>query len=138
MNDLKVVDARCKYCGIPLRLMVDAGYDHDPMKLLPLACCNNCGDTRIDWRQVNWRIARLVSLLIANPGNEKIKESAIKGFKVWVPEYLRLTGQFTRRTPTPWNDEIAHILADDPKKAGDTLKSLWPLKPKATQQMIEV
>ena len=58
-----IVDATCKFCSKPLRLIVDDLYQEDSQKLYPLAACDTCADYRVRRRIIVERLKWICTAL---------------------------------------------------------------------------
>lgn len=120
-----IVEAKCKFCQVPLRLIVEPDYDligKDPLKLLPLASCDRCANYRVRRRLLVNRLKHCCELLARGQvyeGEEmdemtKTVEGMLKTFVHNLAYY--------RKVPEPdWDEALTAALMSKPERLGEVL-----------------
>lgn len=120
----------CKFCHNPITIEVDAEYAElgDPLKLLPLAACNQCADLRVERRFLEDRIrkAAMIFAAIRKPGDEA-KQVARVNFTSLCTRYARMIARWHRVEGMSWDQAIVDQMMERPEQWPDTLSQMWKM-----------
>lgn len=122
-----IVEAKCQFCKMPLRLIVDEDYAAlgDPNKLYRLAACDPCSDYKERRRQTFGRLKRICELLATQQifGEESLGR-ARNNLKTLLMRYMVLLAKHRRLETPDWDDGILDSLMANPSKLGSVLATI--------------
>ena len=121
----------CKFCQKPITVEIDDTYAElgDQLKLLPLACCNNCADIR-NLRSKLERKIQAVCTLVHMAGNHATTELINKSRNTLIgltKDYARMISQWHHMDGMAWDEECVNLLIDKPDKWNLIIGELWKL-----------
>lgn len=120
----------CKFCQKPISVTVDDDYAKlgDPYKILPLACCNRCGDLREQRRALTDRVRRAANAFgaIHHP-SENTVESARKGIGGLCKKYAELIAEWHNKDGCCWDEAVVETILANPNQWGEVLGRLWTM-----------
>jgi hypothetical protein len=131
----------CKFCHKPLSVEVDDDYSKagDPLKLLPMACCNECSDLRERRRVLHGWFAVLINkAILLQPGSkdyEHDREKLRTSVTAAVRAYLRLISSWLMMPPIQFDEGIVEDFITNPRNAGKILGILWKMARNAPREL---
>ena len=121
----------CKFCKLPITVEVAPDYsiEHDPNKLLPLACCNLCADVRVAKRLLEAKLSKVMrtyQLLGSEPKPDRRNKTEAALTKL-TQEYARNISKWHKRQGCVWDAECVNMMLDKPERWPEILSVLWKL-----------
>lgn len=120
----------CKFCKKPITLQIASSYDlGDPLKLIPLACCNECADLR----KLRRRIERKVQLVCAaiqvagSNATDGLLSKSRESLTILTKDYARVISNLYGMDGMAWDEECVNLLMDKPEKWHLIIEELWKL-----------
>jgi hypothetical protein len=134
---MKLIDAKCKFCGKTLALQVDDSYADlgDPFKLVGMAACNRCADMRVERRKLEHEIRTFALGLIGLKGKARQDaESAAAPFLHKLLESWLDLAKRWRGVAVEYDDGMLDSLLAKPEEYADVLMRMWTLAKHAAKQ----
>lgn len=121
----------CKFCKKPITLTIDDSYNTlaDPLKILPLACCNACADVRVLKRNLEKRIAHICNQLIfsTRKADAASTDKARTALTHWTKEYAKMIVQLHGKDGCCWDEAVVETILASPNQWGEVLGRLWTM-----------
>lgn len=122
-----IVEAKCQFCQVPLRLIVDEDYGTlgDPRKLYRLASCDSCADYKQRRRQTFGKLKWLCELLATGQvrGDDELARVR-KNLKTLLLRYMVNLAKHRRLEPPDWDEAILDSLMNRPASLGSVLTTI--------------
>jgi hypothetical protein len=130
---MKVLDAKCKFCGCPLKLKIDDDYAAlgDPLKLLPLAACNRCADFHAEMRRIKEGLRECILRLLSTKTKDlpAAKSETRPRLEKLTQRYVRAASCYSRTTVNAWAPQMVDDILDSPRSLPLVLKAVWRSDP---------
>lgn len=121
----------CKFCKKPITVEIDDAYAElgDPMKLLPMACCNPCADLRVKRRNIEENIKAVAMILVQCKGKvpQAISQMASEQLRVKTQAYCKLIAEWHDMSGMAWDENIPAAIMDHPDMWYSVLERLWKI-----------
>lgn len=120
------VEAKCKFCHRPITLTIDDLYaaTRDHLGLIPLACCNFCGDFYTERRLLFEKIRKNALMLLSGVVKKDDKPKSHEILSALMKRYMRLLADF-KGVPVPdWDEQIVDHIMQSPGNYSEVLSRI--------------
>lgn len=127
----------CKFCKRPITVEVDDDYAKlgDPYKILPLACCNHCGDVRVMKRNLEDQLkAQCYSIQLLKSAKVPIPDKAKSNLELLTKEYATMVSKWNFSEGMLWDEGIVDALCANPQGWGNIIGRIWRIHKNWQQQ----